>query len=218
MAGQVLSGDRRIEKAGEPLLRSTPLRLKRRKRRGYVSRGGEKLEGGLEHFKIDPQGRCCLDLGASTGGFSDCLLQRGAQRVYAVDVGYGLLDWKLRGDERLIALERTHARDLSPELISEPIDLLVADISFNALARILEPALELLSRGADLLLLVKPQFELPREQVPRGGVIYEEALQQRACERVAASLQGLGLAVQGWTPSQLRGTRGNQEYLLYAQS
>ena len=158
MAGAVVAGEHRIDKAGQRVSPGVALRVKGRRSHPYVSRGGIKLAHALDHFAIDPAGWICLDLGASTGGFTDCLLQRGAARIYAVDVGYGQLDFKLRQDDRVVNLERTHARDLDPEHIPERIDLLVADISFNALGRILPPSLDRLRPGASLVLLVKPQF------------------------------------------------------------
>ncbi len=218
MAGQVVVGERRADKAGERVADDAPLRLKSGKRRaGYVSRGGLKLQRGLEHFEVSAEGRVCMDLGASTGGFTDCLLQRGALRVYAVDVAYGVLDWRLRQLDAVVVLERTPAAELDTEKVPEPVELLVADISFNSLRRILAPVLPLLASGAEAVLLVKPQFELERGQVERGGVVRDEALHREACEGVAADLEALGFEVRGWVASPITGAKGNQEFLLAAR-
>lgn len=217
MAGQVVAGENRVDKAGAQVGPDTPLRIKGRKAHAFVGRGALKLVRGLDHFQIEPQGRRCLDLGASTGGFTDCLLRRGAARVYAVDVGYGLLDWSLRSDDRVVVLERTHAAALDDDRVPEPIDLLVADISFNSLLRILPPVLPLLAPSAQLLVLVKPQFELPPAAVGAGGVVRDPEARQRACEQIAQGMRAWGLDVLGWTPSGTPGAEGNVEFLLAAE-
>lgn len=216
MAGQVVVGERRAHKAGDRVGPETPLRVKGRHAHGYVSRGGLKLAGALDTFGVAPAGRVCLDLGASTGGFTDCLLQRGAQRIYAVDVGRGLLDWRLQQDARVVNLERTHARDLDAARVPEPVDLLVADISFNALARLLAPAVGLLAPDGQAVLLVKPQFELPAESVGPGGIVTDEAARARAVDAVAAAVEALGLTVRGRAPAAITGAAGNQEWVLWA--
>lgn len=214
MAGQVIAGERRVDKAGVRIKPDTPLRLKLRKSHGYVSRGGVKLAGALEHFKVDPTGWTAIDLGASTGGFTDCLLQRGAAKVYAVDVGYGLLDWRISQDPRVVVLERTHAADLTEALIPEPVDLVVADISFNALSRIIGPAIGRLAPGGRVVLLVKPQFEVDRDAVGEGGIVRDPAAWAEACARVEAAVIGLGIVVEGVVESPIKGTEGNVEFLL----
>lgn len=218
MAGEVISGERRIDKAGELLPVDAPLRRRTRRGHGYVSRGGLKLAGALEHFAVDPAGKVCLDLGASTGGFTDCLLQHGARRVYAVDVGYGLLDHALRQDPRVVDLERTHAGELDRGKVPEPVEVLVADISFNTLTRLIAPAVALLAPGAWAVLLVKPQFEAPAEAVGAGGVVDDPAVWQAACDAVAAAVTALGLSVVGVEPSPITGAKGNVEFLLAARA
>ncbi len=208
MAGQVVVGERRADKAGERVPLEAPLRVKGRKAHAYVSRGGVKLAGALDHFGVDPTSLVGLDLGASTGGFTDCLLQRGARRVYAVDVGYGLLDWTLQTDDRVVNLERTHAKDLTVDLVPEPVDLLVADISFNTLGRLLAPAVPLLAPTAQALLLVKPQFELDAADVGEGGIVRDPAAWDEACRRVAAAVVEVGLTPRGTVRSRLECTRG----------
>jgi 23S rRNA (cytidine1920-2'-O)/16S rRNA (cytidine1409-2'-O)-methyltransferase len=218
MAGEVLSGDTRIDKAGERLKADAPLRLRPRRGHGYVGRGGLKMESALRRFKVDPKGWVCLDLGMSTGGFTDCLLQRGAERVYGVDVGRGLAHNRLVTDPRAVILEETHARDLSEALIPEKCDLCVADISFNSLRRLIAPALPLLRPNATLLLLVKPQFELSTSELSKvgdRGVVHSLEAQEEACKMVAEHLTALGVTVWGWVPSETKGTKGNQEYFIH---
>ncbi len=216
MAGQVVVGERRVDKAGTKVPVDAPLRVKARREHGYASRGGVKLAGALDHFGLDVAGCVALDLGASTGGFTDCLLQRGARRIYAVDVGYGLLDWRLQQDARVVNLERTHARDLDAARVPEPIDLLVADISFNALGRLLPPAVALLAPDGQALLLVKPQFELEAQAVGAGGVVRDPAAWAEACRRVSAAVAGLGMTPLGTVRSSIEGATGNVEFLLWA--
>ena len=217
MAGQVVAGERRVDKAGERVDPDGPLRIRKKRAHPYVGRGGLKLEGGLAAFRIDPTGWVCLDLGASTGGFTDCLVQRGARRVYAVDVGYGLLDYRLQRDERVVSLERTHAAKLTVEQVPDPVDLLVADISFNSLTRILPASAQLLRPGAFVITLVKPQFEAAPEEVDEGGIVRSPAVRARARARVEAAVQALGWRCLGTVPSPITGTKGNIEYLLGAQ-
>lgn len=214
MAGQVIAGERRVDKAGERIALDAPLRVKHRKAHGYVSRGGVKLAGALDHFAVDPTGWTAIDLGASTGGFTDCLLKRGAARVYAVDVGYGLLDWRLARDPRVVVLERTHAADLDATLVPEPVDLVVADISFNALGRLIGPAIARLRPGGRVVLLVKPQFEVDRDAVGEGGIVRDPAAWAEACARVEAAAVEQGIRVEGVVESPITGTEGNVEFLL----
>jgi 23S rRNA (cytidine1920-2'-O)/16S rRNA (cytidine1409-2'-O)-methyltransferase len=180
----------------------------------YVSRGGVKLAAALDQFAIDPSGRVCLDVGASTGGFTDCLLQRGAARVYAVDVGHGQLDAKLRTDPRVVVCEKVNARSLSVAEVPEPVELAVVDVSFISLRLILPAVVPLVSKGGAVIVLVKPQFEAGRGEVPRGGVVRSEATRRRVVAEIEAAGRGLDLAVLGAVPSPIRGARGNQEILL----
>ncbi len=179
----------------------------------WVSRGGVKLAAALDHFGIVPSGRVCLDIGASTGGFTDVLLERGARRVYAVDVGYGQLHAKLRTDPRVVLLEKVNARTLSRSEVPEPVELLVADVSFISLTMILPAAVPLLAPGAEAVLLVKPQFESARGEVGRGGIVRDPIVRQRAVSRVASAAGSLGLSALGTIPSPIRGADGNQEFL-----
>ncbi|MGH6943038.1 MAG: TlyA family RNA methyltransferase, partial [Geminicoccaceae bacterium] len=174
LAGQVFSGERRLDKPGQGVAADIPLEV-RAPAVPHVSRGGIKLAHGLDHFGIDPAGLVALDVGASTGGFTDVLLRRGALRIYAVDVGHGQLDWRLRNDPQVIVVERTNARYLTRDLIPEPVDLVVADVSFISLKLALPPALELSRPGACLVALIKPQFEVGKGQVGTGGVVRDPA-------------------------------------------
>ncbi|MEA3183585.1 MAG: rRNA (cytidine1920-2-O)/16S rRNA (cytidine1409-2-O)-methyltransferase [Ilumatobacteraceae bacterium] len=184
----------------------------------FVSRGGDKLDAALDRFGIDVAGKRVLDAGASTGGFTDCLLQRGAGHVVAVDVGHGQLHPKIRGDGRVSVFERFHVRDLSTAAIDGSVDLVVADLSFISIIRAL-PALIGVSRpGADLVLLVKPQFEAGKAEVDRGsGVIRDPAIHQRVCDDVSAALVGHGCEVVAWTESPITGAQGNREFLVHAR-
>jgi 23S rRNA (cytidine1920-2'-O)/16S rRNA (cytidine1409-2'-O)-methyltransferase len=214
MAGRVLVDERLVDKAGTLVSPTCTIRLKASI--PYVSRGGLKLKGGLDHFGIDPKGWICLDVGASTGGFTDCLLQAGAAQVYAVDVAYGLLDWKIRSDPRVVVLERCNARYLTPEQVPEPIDFCVIDVSFISLTRLL-PVLRVFfgSKKIRIVCLVKPQFELERDQIGSGGVVREEALQIKAVEKIIGFSKELDLTSQGFVASTIKGSKGNQEYLLH---
>jgi len=181
----------------------------------FVSRGGEKLAGALDHFQVQPAGKVALDAGASTGGFTHCLLTRGARSVYAVDVGYGQLDDTLRRDPRVVVLERVNIRHLPQEAIPEVIDLATLDLSFISLTLVLPKILEFLRPGGEILAMVKPQFEVGKGQVGKGGVVRDPQLQQEAVQRVAAAAAALGLQVSPAFPSPLKGPKGNQEYFLY---
>lgn len=180
----------------------------------YVSRGGLKLAGALDAFKLDPAGRTALDLGASTGGFTDCLLKRGAAKVYAVDVGHGQLDASLRSDARVVNLEKTHARDLVPDAFDPRPTLAVVDVSFISLTMVLKPLLACLARPADLVALVKPQFELEPKKTPKG-VVKDEAHRREALERVRNAASGLDLQERGCIDSPLPGAKGNVEFLVH---
>jgi 23S rRNA (cytidine1920-2'-O)/16S rRNA (cytidine1409-2'-O)-methyltransferase len=183
----------------------------------YVSRGGVKLAAGLDAFAIDPSGKACLDLGASTGGFTDVLLRRGAAKVYAADVGQGQLHASLARDPRVVSLERTDARRLDAALVPEPIDILVADLSFISLKLALPPTLALLARGGNLVALIKPQFEAGRAHVGKG-VVRDETVQRAVCDDIEAFLRGLGLTALGIIPSPLLGGDGNREFLVGARN
>ena len=214
MAGEIVAGDTRVEKAGQPLREDVALRVKGR--RTYVSRGGHKLASALDHFGIDPARWCCLDLGASTGGFTDALLRRGAEKVYAVDVGYGQLAWSLRQDPRVIVLDRTRAEDIDAVRVPDEVDLIVTDVSFTSLGRVLPAPRERIKPGGAALLLIKPQFEAPRGAVGAGGVVRDDAVRIAARDAAARDVEALGFEVVGIVPSAIRGARGNIEYLLYA--
>jgi 23S rRNA (cytidine1920-2'-O)/16S rRNA (cytidine1409-2'-O)-methyltransferase len=216
MAGLVFSGDRRLDKAGMLIDQNTVLAVKGRDH-PWVSRGGVKLAHALDRFGIDPAGLVCLDLGASTGGFTDVLLTRGAARVYAVDVGRGQLAWRLRVDPRVILLERVNARDLTSALVPEQIDLVVCDVSFISLRLALPPALALAAPGARLLALIKPQFEVGRDQVGKGGIVRDPGARLAVCEHIAAWVAAQpGWRVSGVVDSPVAGAEGNLEYLLAA--
>ena len=214
LAGLVYSETRRLDKAGQQLPETTPLSVKGREH-PWVSRGGVKLAHGLNHFGIDPADKVCLDVGASTGGFTDVLLTEGAARVYAVDVGRGQLAWKLRQDERVVVLERTNARDLTSELVPESIDLIVSDVSFISLEKALPAALALAAPGAGLVALIKPQFEAGREAVGKGGVVRDPEVRRRVCEHIEDWLAAqIGWEVLGVDESPITGPEGNVEYLI----
>ena len=216
LAGQVFSGERRLDKPGQTVAPDVPIEV-RAPAVPYVSRGGIKLAAALDHFAIDPAGLVALDLGASTGGFTDVLLRRGAARVYAVDVGHGQLDWRLRNDPRVVVLERLNARHLSPAHVAEPVDLVVCDVSFISLELVLPAALALALPGAFLIALIKPQFEVGKGQVGKGGVVRDPALHQAVCARVSDWLAaGPGWRVQGVIESPITGPKGNREFLIAA--
>jgi 23S rRNA (cytidine1920-2'-O)/16S rRNA (cytidine1409-2'-O)-methyltransferase len=202
-----------VEKPGTRVRPASSVRV-RGEERSYVSRGGEKLAGALADLGIDPRGLACLDLGASTGGFTDCLLRAGARGVVAVDVGYGQLDLKLRGDPRVVVLERTNARDLARGDVPQPIDLVTVDLAFISATRVL-PVLPEVAPGADVLVLVKPQFEVGRGQVGKGGVVRDEGLRRAAVESVRACAAELGYRALGLAESRLPGPRGNREIFLW---
>ena len=216
MAGLVFSAEKRVEKAGQPVAEDQPLEV-RGQEHPWVSRGGLKLEKGLDAFEIDPEGLDCLDIGASTGGFTDVLLSRGAARVYAVDVGHGQLAWKLRQDERAVVLEKTNARHLTAEQVPEPVDLVVCDASFIGLETVLPAGLALTRPGARLVALIKPQFEVGRERVGKGGVVRDPELHREVCARISAWLAAQpDWRVLGIAESPITGPEGNVEFLIGA--
>ena len=217
LAGRVFSGERRLDKPGQAVAADIELRV-RAPGRAYVSRGGIKLAHALDHFGIDPAGSVALDLGASTGGFTDVLLRRDAARVYAVDVGHGQLDWRLRNDPRVVVLERANARHLTREHVPEPVDLVVCDVSFISLELALPAALALAARDARLVALIKPQFEVGKGQVGKGGVVRDPALHEAVCGRIMRWLSDeQGWEVLGITPSPITGPKGNREFLIVAR-
>jgi 23S rRNA (cytidine1920-2'-O)/16S rRNA (cytidine1409-2'-O)-methyltransferase len=215
LAGSVFSGDKRVAKAGDLLAEDAPLEVKGRDH-SWVSRGGVKLNHGLTHFGFDVAGAVALDIGSSTGGFTDVLLSRGAAKVYAVDVGTNQLAWKLRQDPRVVVHEQVNARYLDSSVIPEPVDVVVCDASFIGLAKVLGPALELTKPGAKLVALVKPQFEAGREEVGKGGVVRDQAVRQRVCDEAAEWVAFRGWTVLGVTESPITGPEGNVEFLLGA--
>ncbi len=213
MAGQVVVGDHAAEKAGQQVLPDVEIRIKGEVL-PYVSRGGLKLERGLDAFAITAEGRIALDVGASTGGFTDCLLQRGAARVYAVDVGYGQLAWKLREDPRVVVLEKTNIRHLHPEQLDPPPDLAVIDASFISLSLVLPPTLALLQRPAEVVALIKPQFEVGKGAVGKGGIVRDPKLHDEVLHRMEALAADLGAELLGICDSPITGADGNREFLM----
>lgn len=212
-SGNVLVNERVADKPGERVDEAAAIRLREAPLR-YVSRGGLKLEAALDHFRVDPVHRTCADLGASTGGFTDCLLQRGAAKVFAVDVGYGQLAWSLRSDARVVVLERTNARHL--QALPEPTSLVVGDLSFISLRLMLPTVRRLCSPGGEAVLLVKPQFEVGRDRVGKGGLVRDESARRDALETVKKSAEGEGFVVLGAMESPVPGAKaGNREWLLH---
>jgi 23S rRNA (cytidine1920-2'-O)/16S rRNA (cytidine1409-2'-O)-methyltransferase len=215
LAGRVFRGQERLDKPG--LQVAQDLEVTVRAVEEHVSRGAHKLIAGLDAFAVDPAGLVCLDVGASTGGFTDVLLRRGARRVYAVDVGYGQLDARLRADPRVVVLERTNARHLTAAQVPEPVDLVVCDASFISLRTVLPAPLALAGAEARLVALIKPQFEVGKGRVGKGGVVRDPALHEEVCADIAAWLAGLpGWRVLGTLPSPLLGPAGNREFLIGA--
>jgi 23S rRNA (cytidine1920-2'-O)/16S rRNA (cytidine1409-2'-O)-methyltransferase len=215
MAGGIFSGGTRLEKPSQTFSDDTPLEVRAADR--YVGRGGHKLEAALQKFAIDPSGWMCLDVGASTGGFTDCLLQHGAAKVYALDVGHGQLDWKIRNDPRVVVMEHCNARHLQPGDLPEKVRLAVADVSFISLTLVLPPVADVLTDGGMMVALIKPQFELSRAEVGRGGVVRDDALRHKAVEKIRAFASGLGWTWRGVTDSPIAGADGNREFLCLMQ-
>jgi 23S rRNA (cytidine1920-2'-O)/16S rRNA (cytidine1409-2'-O)-methyltransferase len=217
LAGLMFVGERRVDKPGDMLAKGAAIDL-RAGDHPWVSRGGIKLAHALDYFAINPAGLVGLDIGASTGGFTDVLLTRGAARVYAVDVGHGQLAWKLRQDPRVIVFERTNARALGGAQVTEPVDIIVCDASFIGLATVLPAPLALAAERASLVALVKPQFEAGPEAVGKGGVVRDSAVHAAVCDRAAAWVAAQpGWSVLGLVESPIRGPQGNREFLLYAR-
>ena len=214
LAGQILCGDRPVDKAGDQLPAGAVLRM-RGEPMPYVSRGGLKLAHALDAFQVDVAGAVAVDVGASTGGFTDCLLQRGTRRVYCVDVGHGQLDWKIASDPRVVVIDRTNVRHMPPERIPERCTLAVVDVSFISLRLVLPALPALLVPGAPAVVLVKPQFEVGRDKVGKGGIVRDEADRAQAVVDVAAAARALGFAVMGETTSPITGGKGNVEFLLH---
>jgi 23S rRNA (cytidine1920-2'-O)/16S rRNA (cytidine1409-2'-O)-methyltransferase len=210
LAGNVSVGTRIAAKPSELLDEQAAIAVK--PARKYVGRGALKLESALKHFDIDVHGKTALDIGASTGGFTDCMLQRGAQEVYAVDVGYGQLDWKLRNDPRVIVLEKINARLLTQDQVQELVDICVIDVSFISLTLILPNAVALLKPDGVILALIKPQFELQRSEVGKGGIVRDPGLHQKAQDKIVAFVKDLGHVVAGIAPAAIKGADGNQEF------
>ena len=216
MAGQVYSGEKRLDKAGMTLDEDTALEVRGQTLR-YVSRGGLKLEKAMKHFPIDLKGKIAADIGASTGGFTDCMLQNGAAKVYAVDVGYGQLAWSLRSDDRVVVLERTNARYLSHNEITDVLDFASIDVSFISLKLILPALRQLMSEDGEVVALIKPQFEAGREKVGKKGVVRDPAVHLEVLEHFLDHARDAGFAVLGLTYSPIRGPEGNIEYLGYLE-
>ena len=215
MAGLVFMGDTRIDKPGQKVPEDAAIEVRGRDH-PWVGRGGVKLAGAIEHFGLDPAGAVAMDIGSSTGGFTEVLLHHGAARVFAVDVGTNQLAWKLRQDPRVTVLEQTNARALTPDIIDAPCDWVVCDASFIGLAKVLEVPLRLAAPQATLVALVKPQFEVAKHEVGKGGIVRDEALHERVCQEVSDWLVSEGWTVRGLTQSPIKGTEGNVEFLLWA--
>ena len=215
LAGLIMVNEQKVEKCGALVDAEAALRMLGEAPR-YVSRGGLKLEGALEHFRLKPEARVCLDVGASTGGFTDCLLQHGAGKVFALDGGTNQLDWKLRNDSRVVVLEKTNARYLTFDRIGTRVDLVTIDVSFISATLILPPIVPLLAAPADLLVLVKPQFEVGKGQVGKGGIVRDPAQHQEAVAKVSRKLLELGFSNLASTESPLMGAEGNREFFVHA--
>jgi 23S rRNA (cytidine1920-2'-O)/16S rRNA (cytidine1409-2'-O)-methyltransferase len=210
LAGEISVATRVADKPSELLDEQTEIEV--RPTRKYVGRGALKLESALDYFHVDLHGKTALDIGASTGGFTDCMLQRGAEKVYAVDVGYGQLDWKLRNDPRVIVLEKTNARFLTRNQVQELVDICVIDVSFISLTLILPNAIALLKPHGVILALIKPQFELQRSEVGKGGIVRDPRLHQKAQDKIVAFVEDVGHVVDGIAPAAIKGADGNQEF------
>ncbi len=215
LAGKVLVNGQKLDKAGAQVPDDADVRVLG-EQMPYVSRGGLKLEAALNHFQVGVSGWIALDIGASTGGFTDCLLQRGCRKVYTVDVGYGQMAWKLRQDPRVVVIERTNIRDIDPGLIPEPADIAVIDVSFISLEKVIPSVVRFLKPSGSLVALIKPQFEVGKGQVGKGGIVRDENARDAAKDRVTAFVAAQGFEVRGVIQSPITGQDGNVEYLLYA--
>jgi len=214
MAGAVFSNGRLVKKAGTLYATDTEFEIRGPEHR-YVSRGGDKLEGALNTFHIDLTGRTALDVGASTGGFTDCLLQHGCSHVIALDVGYGQLHWKLRNHPRVTCMERTNARNLQQGNLDRQVDLVVMDVSFISLTKIIPPVLSLVEPGTPIVALIKPQFEVGKGEVGKGGVVRDRDKQEKVLNHIQEFVEGLGCTVKGLVQSPLLGPKGNREFFIY---
>jgi len=213
LSGNVLVNGLMVDKAGASVRSDDALSIK--DKMPYVSRGGLKLEQAVKEFSIDFKDKITMDVGASTGGFTDCMLQNGASKVYAVDVGYGQFDWRLRNDEHVVLFEKTNIRHLKKSSIPEPIEIVTIDVSFISLLKVLPNILNFLAPSAEIIALIKPQFEAGREEVGRGGVVKDENIRLAVIEKIKAGAIELGLDVIGVTTSPIKGPKGNVEYLIY---
>lgn len=215
LAGQVIVNDQRVDKAGCLIHIGAVIRLKNEKR--FVSRGGLKLQGGLDKFKLNPTGLVCLDIGASSGGFTDCLLQSGAKKIYAVDVAYGQIDWKIRSNPKVIVIERFNAKNISKTQIPEAIHLAVIDVSFISLTKLIIPMVRLFQdkSAVSIIALIKPQFELPKHQIGTNGVVQTDELRQLAIDHVFDFLKSNDLSPSEVVQSPIKGPKGNVEYLVH---
>jgi 23S rRNA (cytidine1920-2'-O)/16S rRNA (cytidine1409-2'-O)-methyltransferase len=216
LAGQVLINGRKEDKAGALVPGDAEVRILGEVL-PYVSRGGLKLEAALHEFNVSVAGLTALDIGASTGGFTDCLLQHGASRVYAVDVGYGQMAWKLRQDERVVVIERANIRNLDPALIPGPADIVVIDVSFISLEKVVPAAVKFLKPAAEMIALIKPQFEVGREQVGKGGIVRDAGARDAAVRRIEDFVRTQDFEIAGLMPSPITGQDGNKEFLLYGR-
>lgn len=216
MAGAVFAGGKRIDKPGQQVPSDAAIEVKGRDH-PWVGRGGLKLDHAIRHFGLDPKGAVAMDIGSSTGGFTQVLLYHGAAHVFAVDVGTNQLDWRLREDPRITVLEQTNARSLTPTLIDRPCNWVVCDASFIGLVKVLDVPLALAAPDAQLVALIKPQFEVARGEVGKGGIVREPSLHERVCGEVRQWLEGLGWQILGITPSPITGSEGNVEFLIAAQ-
>jgi len=213
MAGQVVVGEHTVDKAGQQVPIDSDIRIKG-EILPFVSRGGLKLRKALDEFRIDVSGQVAIDVGASTGGFTDCLLQAGAEKVFAVDVGYGQLAWSLRQDTRVVSMEKTNIRNLLPEHLQQVPDLAVIDASFISLSKVLLPTVSLVKPGGSIIALIKPQFEVGKGEVGKGGIVRDPAAHEKAIEGVRQAALGLGLIVEGLCDSPIKGADGNREFLI----
>ncbi len=211
-AGEVFIAESCVDKAGSLYAENSVISLK--EKCPFVSRGGYKLAGGLKSFSFSPEGLTCADIGASSGGFTDCLLQNGARKVYAVDVAYGMLDWKLRQDARVEVIERFNARHISNRQIPEPIDLAVIDAAFISLTKLIPPLIPLFGEKLTILCLIKPQFELAKDMVPKGGVVKNPEDHQQAIQKIITFVEAMGLTASKAVDSPILGPKGNREFLL----
>ena len=214
LAGQVLIGGQKASKPGQAVAPEVPIEVEGPAQK-FASRAGLKLEAALDRFSIDVKGAACLDIGSSTGGFTDCLLQRGAARVYAVDVGTGQLDWRLRQDPRVVVRERVNARYLEWAAIGQPVDLITCDVSFISVTLILPALAQFLRPGSRIVVLAKPQFEAGREKVGKGGIVRDPQVHAEVVDKVVRAIRGLGFAKVEWMESPVAGAEGNLEFLVY---